>query len=126
MELLEYFDITNIEMLCNVEIKEEYYVIEFTEKNNLPEVYNASAYESKGFMGSRLIQDFPLRGRAVFLRIKRRRWRNKHTGQAVKRDLSFIAAGSKFTQELSDFLKEAGGYATRYHEQHSEFLRDQP
>ena len=59
---------------------------------------------------------------AVFLRIKKRRWRQKLRGTIIKRDFSFIADGSKFTQELSDFLKDASGYATRYHEQHSELL----
>jgi len=76
-------------------------------------------------MESRLIQDFPLRGRAVYLRIRKRRWRHKDTGEIIKRDFSFMADGSKFTQELSDFLKEAGGYAARYHDKHSQLLRDQ-
>ena len=76
-------------------------------------------------MESKLIQDFPLRGRAVYLRIKRRRWRQKETGAVIKRDFSFMADGSKFTQELSDFLKDTSEYATRYHEKHSQLLRDQ-
>ena len=121
---MEYFDITNFESLCNIASKEEFWVIEFTEKNDLPLGFSHSDYESKGFMDSKLIQDFPLRGKAVFLRIRRRRWRHKVSGQIIKRDLSFIAEGSKFTQELSDFLKEASGYATGYYEQHSAFLRD--
>lgn len=61
-------------------------------------------------MESKLIQDFPLRGRAVYLRIKKRRWRHKQTGQIIKRNFSFMADGSKFTQELSDFLKDTGQY----------------
>lgn len=120
---MAYFDISNFETLCNIESKEEFWVIEFTEKNDLPSGYKSIEYESKGFMESKLIQDFPLRGKAVFLRIKKRRWRHKETGKTIKRDFSFIADGSKFTKELSDFLKEAGGYATRYHEQHSQLLR---
>jgi len=91
-----------------VEDKEEYWVIEFEEKNELPEGHPSEDYESKGFMESKLIQDFPLRGRAVYLRIKKRRWRHKKTGGVIKRDFSFMADGSKFTQELSDFLKAAG------------------
>lgn len=121
---MDYFDVTNFEVLCNIATKEEFLVIEFTEKNELPPGFNPSEYESKGFMESKLIQDFPIRGKSVFLRIRRRRWRHKVSKQILKRDLSFIAEGSKFTQELSAFLKEASGYATRYHKQHSEFLRD--
>jgi hypothetical protein len=121
-ELMGYFIITNFQTLCNVESKQEYLVIEFEERNELPIGYLPSEYESKGFMASKLIQDFPLRGKAVFLRIKKRRWRHKDTEKVIKRDFSFIAEGSKFTRELSDFLKDTGGYQTRYHEQHSELL----
>lgn len=115
--------ITGFQTLCSLEIKEEFWVIEFEEKNEIPNGYPALEYESKGFMESKLIQDFPLRGKAVYLRIKKRRWRHKLKGEIIKRDFSFIADGSKFTQELSDFLKDAGGYASRYHEQHSQLLR---
>ena len=124
-ELTNYFNISHFEILCSLETKEEYWVIEFEEKNEIPDGYSSPDYESKGFMESKLIQDFPLRGRAVYLRVKKRRWWHKETGEIIKRDFSFMADGSKFTQELSDFLKEAGGYATRYHEKHSQLLRDQ-
>jgi len=113
-----------IQILCSVALKEEYWLLDFEEKNQIPNGYEIKDYESKGFMESKLIQDFPLRGKAVYLRVKKRRWRHKQTGAILKRDFSFIANGSKFTQDLSDFLKDAGGYATRYHEQHSELLRD--
>ena len=122
-ELMDYFFISGYQTLCSTETKTEYWVIEFEEKNELPGEYSTDDYESKGFMESKLIQDFPLRGKAVFLRIKKRRWRHKQTGGVIKRDFSFIAEGSKFTKELSDFLKDASGYATRYHEQHSQLLR---
>lgn len=75
-------------------------------------------------MKNKLIQDFPLRGRAVYLRLHVRRWPHKQSGEIIKRDFSVVADGSKFTQELSDFLKGASGYATRYHEKHSQLLRD--
>ena len=122
-ELIDYFFISHYELLCSTENKSEYWIIEFEEKNELPQAYSFNEYESKGFMESKLIQDFPLRGKAVFLKIKKRRWRHKETGAIVKRDFSFIAEGSKFTKELSDFLKDTGGYANRYHEQHSQLLR---
>ena len=120
---MQYFNIGNIQALCSIESRSEYWIIDFEEKNELPQGYISNEYESKGFVESNLIQDFPLRGRAVFLRIKKRRWRHKETGEIIKRDFSFIADGSKFTKELSDFLKDAGRYANRYHEQHSQLLR---
>jgi hypothetical protein len=122
VELMEYFDITGYQTLCSVVNKLEYWLIDFEEKNELPAGYSTIEYESKGFIGIKIIQDFPLRGKAVYLRIKKRRWRHKQTGEIIKRDFSFIADGSKFTKELSDFLKDAGGYATGYHEQYSQLL----
>lgn len=107
-ELSDYFVISHYQILCSLETKEEYWVIDFEEKNELPQGYIPEEYESKGFMESKLIQDFPIRGRAVYLRIKKRRWRHKTARTIIKRDFSFMADGSKFTQELSDFLKEAG------------------
>jgi hypothetical protein len=124
LELSGYFIITAYETLCRIETKEEYWVIDFEEKNELPEGFSSSDYESKGFMESKLIQDFPLRGKAVYLRVKKRRWRHKETGVIIKRDFTFIADGSKFTRELSNFLKDANQYAARYHEEHSQLLRD--
>lgn len=122
-ELIEYFTITNVETCFDEDLNQEYLLIDFEEKNVLPDCYSSMEYESKGFMDSKRIQDFPLRGKPVFLRVRKRRWRHKETGEVVKRDFTFMADGSKFTQELSDFLKDAGSYANRYHEQHSQLLR---
>lgn len=113
-QLTEYFEISNYQILCNIELKEEYWIIDFVEKNIIPMGFDESEYESKGFMESKLIQDFPLRGKPVFLRIKKRRWRHKKTKEIIKRDFSFIADGSKFTKELSDFLKETSRYTSRH------------
>ena len=121
-ELMDYFVISGFQTLCRIETKTEFWLIEFEEKNEVPNGYPSLEYESKGFTESKSIQDFPLRGKAAYLRIRKRRWRHKKTGEIIKRDFSFMADGSKFTRELSDFLKDAGGYATRYHEQHSQLL----
>lgn len=121
-ELVEYFAITGYQELCSIQDKLEYIIIDFTERNELPNGYSFETYETKDFMSSKLIQDFPIRGKGVYLRITKRRWRDKQTGSIVKRDYSFMAEGSKFTAELSAFLKEASGYAPRYHEQYSQLL----
>ena len=113
---MEYFKICSFQTLCSIERKKEYLEIEFEEKNEIPNGYPQSEYESKGFVESKLIQDFPLRGKPVFLKIRKRRWRHKDTGAIIKREFAFIADGSKFTKELSDFLKDASGYARRYNE----------
>lgn len=72
--------------------KEEYVEVVFEEYNELPEGYSSDAYESKGFFSKR-IQDFPLRGKAVFIVLRRRRWRHKDTGKQITRDFTFLAKG---------------------------------
>ena len=125
-ELMQYFSITRFEKLCNIELKKEAYLFYFEEKNILPEGYDTSEYESKDFTQSKTLQDFPLRGKPVFLKVRARRWRHKITHEIIKRDFTYIADSSKLTLELSDFLKGGSRYATRYHEQYSEFLLHTP
>ncbi len=113
-DLLKHFDLLDIEELGDVSTKKLFYQIELKEKNTLPEGYNIDEYESKGFYPPKTIQDFPIRGKAVYLKIKRRRWRNKEDKSEIKSDYRFIAEGSKLTEELSDFLKGTGRDPRRY------------
>lgn len=81
----------------------------------MPPGYDPSQYESKGFYADKKIQDFPIRGKAVYLIIKRRRWRHKdRKDEIIYNDFSFIAEGLKLTKELSVFLKGTGRYPGRY------------
>jgi len=90
--------------------------IHIDERNNLPVSYSKADYESKGFLPSSKVQDFPIRGQAVYLIIRRRRWRDKLTKKEISSDYSFISEGSKITKELSDFLKGTGRDPRRYDE----------
>lgn len=113
--LLDHFEVEDIIVLCDIGTKQEIYQIKLSEKNLLPSGYNREEYESKGFLSEKTIQDFPLRGKAVYLLIKRRRWRKKtRDKEDIKSDYSFIAEGSKLTKELSDFLKGTGRDPSRY------------
>ncbi len=111
-DITQYFDITGFIQLCLISNKSEYYVIDFVEKNILPNGFSQEEYEAKDFMEPAFIQDFPIIGRGVFLSVKKRRWRHKETRKTITRDFSFIADSSKFTSELSDFLKGTSEYAT--------------
>ena len=112
---MSHFDLLQVYELGEVSSQQMIYHLELIEKNDLPQGYTRSNYESQGFYPSKTIQDFPIRGKAVYLVIKRRRWRDKQTGKQIKSDYSFIAEGSKITAELSDFLKDTNKYARRYH-----------
>ena len=98
--ILEYF-----ELKCCKKFGMELEIY-LTEKNIVPEEFIGKQVESKGFYPERSIQDFPLRERKVFLKVRRRRWRDKENKQELKREWKLIAKGTKYTQEFADFLKE--------------------
>ncbi len=109
-DLLEHFSITGLLELCEVKSKQVYFEIYLEENNKILQDVDATDYESKG-LTEITIQDFPIRGKAVYLRIKRRRWRHKtNPSIIIRNDFSIVAEGSGFTQELSDFLKGTGRY----------------
>lgn len=113
--LLDHFDITDFRELGDIQTRKDCFFIYLDEKNELPLCYNPSEYESKGFCERTFIQDFPIRGKAVYLGILRRRWRHKiDKSKTIQSDYSFIAEGSKLTVELSDFLKGTGRDPRRY------------
>jgi hypothetical protein len=115
--LLDHFDIRGIEHCSDLARKETRYYIILEEKNNIPDGYKAEDYESKGLLPEKLIQDFPIRGIPLYLRIRRRRWRDKLTKKnVIYSNLSLIAQGTKFTQELVDFLKYTGTYERVKHQ----------
>jgi hypothetical protein len=95
-DLLTYFTIEEVKEVAAEDIE-----IHLEEKNTLPSGYAKDEYESKGFFNPKRIQDFPIRGRAVCLIVKRRRWRHKQTKEEIRSDYNFIAAGAKLTEELS-------------------------
>jgi len=112
--LLEHFQIIEFKELYNEKEESEFYEIVLEENNVILGDIDQSLYESKGFTEV-VLQDFPIRGKAVFLRFKRRRWRLKtDKNSIIRNDFSFVAVGSGFTKELSDFLKESGRYTGRY------------
>ncbi len=113
--MLEYFTITNVEEKLDKLGKDLDLHIELEEKNVIRSGYDSNKYESKGFYATKTIQDFPIRGKAVYLSIKRRRWRNKQNkNEVIHNDYTLFADGSKLTQELSDFLKSTGRDPGRY------------
>ena len=109
--LLLHFSITNLVELCEEKSRQSYFEI-YLEDNNEIKVagIDASLYESKG-LSEISIQDFPIRDKAVHLKIKRHRWHLKtDLGKIIHNDFTYISEGSGFTQELSDFLKSTGRY----------------
>ena len=116
--LLAHFSITEVLILGEVSSKKMFFEIYLEEHNVILVDCDKSLYESKDFTEITL-QDFPIRGKAVYLKIRRRRWRHKQDPKKIIRnDFSFVAEGAGFTRELSDFLKGTGRYQGGYDNQH--------
>lgn len=78
----------------------------FTEHNELPKEYKEGEALSKGFYSEISIQDFPIRGKQVYLHVKRRRWQEKTSGKIVTRDWDLVAKGTRMTKDFATFLKQ--------------------
>lgn len=98
-EIFEYFDITKIHV-DNQEVH-----VHLDEKPIKPEGYEIVNLISKGFHQASVIQDFPLRDKAMFLHVRRRRWYSESTGKIVERDWDAVAKGTRLTKEFATFLK---------------------
>ena len=91
--------------LISVEKIEKKIVLNLEEKFILPTTYPEKEIVSNGFVSPKTIQDFPLRGQVVYLKIKRRRWLVKTTGEKIYREILLEEQGTKFTKEFAAFLK---------------------
>ena len=97
--ILDYFELTQVEKeakMLNIYLEE---------KNIAPQGYQSTELESKGFFPEVDIQDFPIRGQKVTLRIKRRRWTVKSSGLIISRDWDLVIKGARMTTEFGLFLK---------------------
>ena len=78
--ILEYFEFTSVEK------SSESFTIYLAEKNLHPAEFIGQKLSSKGFFDEITVSDFPIRGKACFLKVKRRKWLNEDTGKIVSRN----------------------------------------
>jgi hypothetical protein len=102
-EIFDYFEIVHI-----VADEREIHV-HLDEQDLKPSNYTGQKLTSKGFHPSSIIQDFPLRDKAVFLHVRRRRWLIESTSEVVSRDWKTVAEGTRYTIGFAAFLKELFG-----------------
>ena len=100
--LADYFDV--------VDIQENISQIDFwlDERNFMEEAdRKAGTVSSYGFTAERVVQDFPLRGKPVYLHVRRRKWRDSSTGEIFSYSYDDLTTeGSKLSPEFVSFLKE--------------------
>lgn len=102
--ILEYFDIGSITQ------SNDAYQITLDEKNLRPEEFAGQRLISKGFTEVATISDFPIRGKACYLKVRRRRWQSEDMSKIVLRDWEMVAKGTRMTKEFASFLKEVHRY----------------
>ncbi len=102
--ILEYFTIIKVDQF------KESINIHLEENNIIPQEYANDNLTSKGFYDEIKVQDFPIRGKEVYLYIKRRRWVNETRGTIVMRNWELVAKGTRMTQEFASFLKVISRY----------------
>ena len=66
-------------------------------------------YESLSFMEAVSVNDFPIRDHKVVLKLRRRRWKNKQTGESFVEQISVTEKGTRYSKGIAAFLKEACG-----------------
>lgn len=69
------------------------------------EDYRKGTVRSHGFTEETVIQDFPIRGKAVYLHVKRRRWIDKSDGGTFVYNYELTEDGSRLSPEFVAFLK---------------------
>jgi transposase len=106
-EILERFEIVQIET-DEEDIDSMSMTIHLDERMNA-EYQSNDGYESLGFMEAVSVTDFPIRDHKVVLKLRRRRWKNKQTGESFVEKISVTEKGTRYSKEFAAFLKETYG-----------------
>ncbi|HKJ78528.1 MAG TPA: hypothetical protein VKA10_03290 [Prolixibacteraceae bacterium] len=104
LELFQYFEIRD------VKINDKEIHVYLDELNTPPSSHKNIKLASKGFHQTVTIQDFPLRERAVFLHVRRRKWQEEHSGKIISNSWNLAADGTRYTKGFASFLKEVLGH----------------
>lgn len=77
-----------------------------------------------GFCNPKELQSFPMKGKAVYLKVYRRRWKEKGSSKHHSNNYNLNTEGVKATKPFSSFLKESYGYTTsEYNDYLGKFMR---
>lgn len=105
-EILEHFE------YVSYEDNTFNYIIHLVEKKDVmhipKEILRSGKAVLDGYMNPLELQTFPLKGKEVFLKLKRRRWKIKGTTKGYSNTYIFNEKGIKATREFGSFLKDIG------------------
>lgn len=97
--LLDLFEIVN------VATDNETHINIWLDERHIPPQSTETTYFSKGFTPVSVIQDFPVRGKALFLHIRRRKWLDLKTNQIISNTFDLTHLGTRMSKEFTAFLK---------------------
>ena len=115
-ELFSYFEITD------VKVSDKQIDVFLDELNNPPTSHKNVKLISKGFHAAVTIQDFPIRKRAVFLHVRRRKWKEERTGKIISNSWDTMASGTRYTKDFASFFKGLFGQLPDQQQQPGEIL----
>tara|TARA_B110000211_G_C13937740_1_gene490161 strand:- start:393 stop:788 length:396 start_codon:yes stop_codon:yes gene_type:complete len=84
--------------------------LHFEENNKILSDLEGRNIESKGFNKEIRIKYFPLRGKLIYLYVKRYRWWDVESLEGLQRDWNIIAKGTRMTVEFAVYIKEINRY----------------
>lgn len=97
---LEFFEIVEIN-----ELKKEWHIKLIEKKTLVPKALEGGNVVLDGYLNPVEIEDFPLRGKATYLKFFRRRWKEAGSKDSFYNDYNFHMEGMKATKEFGVFLK---------------------
>ena len=103
-EILEHFIVINLV----IQAREVHLYLD--ERPEVPDEYKDEKLISKGFHPEAVIQDFPLRNKALYLHVRRRKWEVESTKKIVSKTWNLMADGTRYSTEFATFLKGLLGY----------------
>jgi len=107
--ILDYFYFLRVEKEIEQKDKKEneVIIIHLEEKEDPPEIpaeHKGKRIISKGFKNI-TVEDFPVRGRKVRLKIKRRVWKIEEVKERIKKDIPITFSNTKLEKEFGFFFE---------------------
>lgn len=99
-EFIEYF-----ELVAVTDEESKGLILHLDERKLLPHEHFDKDLVSNGFDEPITIQDFPLRQKRVYLKVRRRKWKDKATGKIYSKNWELTATGTSYSKEFAAFLK---------------------
>lgn len=97
--LFDYFDIVQLD---NQDARLDIYL---DERKVIPLEYKDQPISAYGFTGACTVQDFPIRGKEVYLHLRRRKWLLLESREIVSSQHNIAYEGTKLTADFVAFFK---------------------